>query len=228
MVIPSLSISSCSRARSAGVGSASGERPAIPSTFSPNRSQVGERVVRDHDRVPRAALQPLLVVGRELVEVGDQGLARWRRRSPRGPGRPSTATPRPRSVSVAIRAGSCQKCGSFSPASSVESFEVDHVRHVEHVALGDLADRVVDGRLEAVLEQHQVGVRDLGGRLDVELQVVRLVPRLGQVGDVHVVPADPLRHERQRVERRRHRHLPVVPRCRRRTPRSPSSRAAGR
>ena len=54
---------------------------------------------------------------------------------------------------------------AFSPwSSSVESSQVHHVGHVEHVALGDLADGVVDGRLEPVLEQDQVGVRDLGGR----------------------------------------------------------------
>jgi hypothetical protein len=60
---------------------------------------------------------------------------------------------------------------------------VHDVRDVEDLARRDLLDRVVDGGLEAVQEQDQVGVRDLGRLLDGQLEVVRLGARLGEVRD---------------------------------------------
>ncbi|HRD60718.1 MAG TPA: hypothetical protein PL137_07425 [Nocardioides sp.] len=56
-----------------------------------------------------------------------------------------------------------------------------------------------------MLDEDQVGVLDLGGLLDGQLEVVGLGARLREVGDRHVVAADPLGHEGERIERRRDR-----------------------
>ena len=164
--MPSDVIRSCSRARSAGVGSASGERPAIALDLQPVPVEVAERVVRDDDRVPRAVLQPLCVVASPSSSRSATRSARWPVRRPRGRGRCSASSSATASVRVAIRAGSCQKCGSSSPASSVESSRSTTSAASSTSPVGDLVDGVVDGGLEAVLEQHQVGVLDLGGLLD--------------------------------------------------------------
>ena len=92
-----------------------------------------------------------------------------------------------------------------------ERHQVDYVVDVEDVALGVLIDRVVDGRLEATLVDDQVGVDDLGGLVDRELEVVRLLARLGEVLDRGQVAGHPLRDVLQRVERRRDPQLAIVP-----------------
>ncbi len=67
----------------------------------------------------------------------------------------------------------------------------------------------VDGRLEAREVDHGLRPRELTDGTRGQLEVVRLHPGLGQRGDPHVLAADPLGHELQRVERGRDRH-PVV------------------
>ena len=54
-------------------------------------------------------------------------------------------------------------------------------RGVDDVVVAALVDRVVDRGLEAPLVDHDVGVRELRGLPDGQLEVVRLLPGLGQV-----------------------------------------------
>ena len=75
-------------------------------------------------------------------------------------------------------------------------------RRVEPVARPALGHRLVDGRLERVLVDHQVGgaqARDLTRR---QLEVVRLGARLGQAGHRRQRPGHLLGDELERVERR--------------------------
>src|SRR5690606_21104188 len=64
-----------------------------------------------------------------------------------------------------------------------------------------LVDRFVDGRLELALVDDQIGVLDGRDLLGLELDVVRLRARCGQVLDHDVPPADLLGDEGVRVER---------------------------
>ena len=94
----------------------------------------------------------------------------------------------------------------------------DHLGDVEDPALGVLVDRLVDGRLEAVLDHDQVGAGQGDGARERRLDVVRLDAGVGQAGDVHVLAADPLRDPGEGVEAGGHLRPPVVGR-RRRAPR---------
>jgi hypothetical protein len=86
----------------------------------------------------------------------------------------------------------------------------DHLGDVEHGAVGVLLNGVVDGRLQAVLDDHQVGVGECGGAGEGRLDVVRLDAGVGEADDVHPVAADPLRDPGQGVEARGDVHQPVV------------------
>jgi hypothetical protein len=87
--------------------------------------------------------------------------------------------------------------------------QIDDVGRVERDTLVVLLDGVVHGGLEVALEDHEVCGRDLGGLVDVELEVVRLLAGLGEQLHVGMVPGDAVGGKRQRVERGRDRH-PVV------------------
>ncbi len=80
--------------------------------------------------------------------------------------------------------------------------QVHHVGHVDDLALGVLLDPGVDRRLEPVLVDDEVGGGDLRGLPDRQLEVVRLLARLGEVGDLGVVAGDPLRGVLQGIEGR--------------------------
>ncbi len=94
-------------------------------------------------------------------------------------------------------------------AAVVARFQSGHLGGVDLLAGRVLLDRVVDGGLEAVLVDHQVGVDDLGRLLGRDLQVVRLGPGLGEVLDAGMLPTDPLRDVLERVERGHHLDLAV-------------------
>ena len=66
--------------------------------------------------------------------------------------------------------------------------QVDHVGDVEDPTLGVLLDRLVDGGLEAVLDDDQVGAGQGDGTCERRLDVVRLHARVGQADDVDVAP----------------------------------------
>ena len=55
---------------------------------------------------------------------------------------------------------------------------------VERRALGVVVDALVDGRLEAALVDDQVGLGQVDGLGEGQLDVVRLQARAGEVGDV--------------------------------------------
>ena len=74
--------------------------------------------------------------------------------------------------------------------------------HVETAVRGLRGDRLVDGRLQALLEHHDRGLADAGHVPRRQLEVVRLRARLGEVGDTDVRAADLLGGQLQRVERR--------------------------
>ena len=90
-----------------------------------------------------------------------------------------------------------------------ERLEPDDGGGVEGRPGGVLRHGVVDAGLEPGLVHDEVGVRDGGGLLDVELEVVRLATGPGEQLDVGVVARHPLGHERERVERGRHDDLAV-------------------
>ena len=93
--------------------------------------------------------------------------------------------------------------------------QVHDVGDVEDAALGVLLDRLVDGGLEAVLDDDEVGARQGHGAGERRLDVVRLHPRVGQAHDGDVGAADPLGDPGERVEACRHLHPAVVGRLRR-------------
>ena len=62
--------------------------------------------------------------------------------------------------------------------------------HVDRVVGSLLGDGLVDGGLEALDVEDEVGLRDVGDLRGAQLQIVRLDARRGQGGDVGVGPAD--------------------------------------
>ena len=93
--------------------------------------------------------------------------------------------------------------------------QVHDVGDVEDAALGVLLDRVVDGGLEAVLDDDQVGAGEGDRAGERRLDVVRLHSWVGQADDVDLGAADALGDPRERVEAGRHLHPVVVGRQRR-------------
>ena len=154
VVMPSSRIRSWSRARSAGVGSASGERPAIGSRSQAVPREVAERVVADHDGVALAVGQPVGVLRVERLQVGAQRRRRWRRTRRAWSGSTSpelvgdrVAERRPSAAGRARSAGRGRRgrgprrlARSSCSCPSSDGLEVDDVGGVEHVALGVLLD----------------------------------------------------------------------------------------
>ncbi len=93
--------------------------------------------------------------------------------------------------------------------------QLDHVGDVEDAALGVLLDRFVDGGLEAVLDDDEVGAREGDRAGERRLDVVRLHTRVGQADHADVGAADALGDPRERVEAGRHLDPVVVGRQRR-------------
>ena len=93
--------------------------------------------------------------------------------------------------------------------------QVDHVGDVEHPALGVLLDGLVDGGLEAVLDDDEVGPGQRDGAREGRLDVVGLDARVGEAHDLDVGPADALGDPGQGVEAGRHPDPAVVCRQRR-------------
>ena len=87
--------------------------------------------------------------------------------------------------------------------------ELDDGQHVERPVVRLLLDRLVDRGLEAGRVDDEVGLADRADLARRQLEVVRLAPRLGQVGHVDGVAADPRGDELVRVEAddRRHRRV---------------------
>ena len=106
------------------------------------------------------------------------------------------------SAASASSVGSSQKCGSVSPPSPDPSgvAQRDGLRSVDHVVGAVVAHGVVDGRLQPLLVEDDRRTGDSGRLARGELDVVWLDPRCGQVGDLRVVPDDPLGDVLQRVE----------------------------
>ena len=239
--MPSSSISSWSRRevgrRRLGVGGEAGDRLELQAVAA----EVAERVV-GHDDGVRARSRPGRRRTRGRAPRGRRaGRRRCRGSRRRGRGRARRAASATASPRSAISSGSCQKCGSTSPwscsspawsaCSSADSSavpELDDLGDVERRAGGVGVDRVVDRGLEAVLVDHQVGLRDLGGLLHGQLEVVRLAARGGEVRRPSAwSPATRSATYCQRVERRpRPGRRRRGRRSRRRTPRSRSARAA--
>jgi len=87
-----------------------------------------------------------------------------------------------------------------------EVLEAGDRSHVEGRALGVVVDTLVDRRLEAALVDHQVGLGQVDGLGEGQLDVVRLQARAGEVRDERAgrdLPA----HPGQRVEAGRDRDL---------------------
>jgi hypothetical protein len=76
--------------------------------------------------------------------------------------------------------------------------------HVERAVLRLLLDRLVHGRLEAAQVGDHPGVADLADLARVQLDIVWLGARLGQVAHADRLGADPLAEELQGVERGHH------------------------
>ena len=135
--------------------------------------------------------------GERLVELGQvaaQSPGRWRR-AERGVLRVEHGEVGGHRVGdLESSAGSSQKCGSTSPCSwscspgvlvcrlllamlVVGVAQVDHVGDVEHRALGVLLDGLVDGGLEAVLDDDEVGPGQRDGTREGRLDVMGLHPR---------------------------------------------------
>ena len=93
--------------------------------------------------------------------------------------------------------------------------QVDHVGDVEHPALGVLLDGLVDGGLEAVLDDDEVGPGQRDGTREGRLDVMGLHARVGEAHDLDVGPADALGDPGQGVEAGRHPDPAVVCRQRR-------------
>ena len=89
--------------------------------------------------------------------------------------------------------------------------QVEHVGDVEGRALGVRLHRVVDRRLEAALEDDEVGLGHLGGLPHGQLEVVRLAAGGGEVRDLRVLAGHPLGDVLEGVERRRHLDAVVEP-----------------
>jgi hypothetical protein len=87
--------------------------------------------------------------------------------------------------------------------------QLDGRARVERPVRGLLLDRLVDRRLEALEVDDEGGVADVGDLAGIELDVVRLGARFGQLGDRDRVRAEALAEEPQRVERGHHVEAPV-------------------
>ena len=83
----------------------------------------------------------------------------------------------------------------------LERAQLHRLGGVHHDRVRDVVDGLVDGRLELVLEDHDLGLVEVRRLGDAQLEVVRLAAGLGEVGDLPVVARHPLRDPRQRVER---------------------------
>ena len=86
----------------------------------------------------------------------------------------------------------------------VRVVQVDHVGGIHHVVGAVVADRLVDGRLQALLVEHDARGRDLRRLARRQLHVVGLDPGCGQVGDLRVVAHDAFGDVLQRIEGRHH------------------------
>ena len=188
-----------------GVGGEAGDRRELEAVFL----EVAERVVGHDDRVPLTVGQSAgvrlveafeilaqvrcvglvvgLVVGVDLCEFLGHRVAEVRH--------PDRVLPE-----VRVEAGLVR----VVVASVREGLEVYDVGRVEHLAGGALVDGVVHGRLEAAFVDHQVGLRDLGGLLDAEPEVVRFSAGLREVHDLGMVAGNPVGDVLQGVEGRGH------------------------
>ena len=102
--------------------------------------------------------------------------------------------------------------------------QVGHLGGVDHACVavrGGLSYGVVDRRLEVGEVDHDVGLGDVDGLLERDLEVVRLLAGGGERLDPGGVAGDPLGDERQRVERRDHGGSVVVGGTRRAAPGEP-------
>ncbi len=88
--------------------------------------------------------------------------------------------------------------------------QVGGVRGVDDALGAVLLQRLIDRGLEAGEVDRDVGLRQLGGLLHPELEVVRLLAGARQVDHDCVLAADPLGQELQRVHRRHHGDRAVV------------------
>ena len=193
------------RGRRLGVGGEAGDRLDVHAVLL----QVAERVVRRHDGVARAVGEPgrVLVVQRDQLSAQGAGACVVRRgvlwvrlRQLRGE----------RVADVGETQGVLPEVRVELVGLVRERLEPGDRGRVEGGALRVLLDAVVDRRLEALLVDDDVGLRDRDRLLDGELEVVRLGPGLGQVGDLDPVPADAFGRPGQRVEARGDLHLARV------------------
>ena len=165
-----------------GVGGETGDRLEVQAVLL----EVAERVVADHHRVPLAALEPGDVVVIEALQVGAQV---------RGVGREVVGVVgvelgqlvRDRVAEVRHEHGVLPEVRvevavvvailALVLVAALSGQQLDRLGRVEHRTLGVRLDGVVDGRLEAVLEDDEVGTaRWSAVSFDGELEVVRLLP----------------------------------------------------
>ena len=222
---PSVAMSSWSRPRSAAVGSASGERPAIASKCEAVALEVAERLVA-HDgraalaggqavgvrpgRAPRARCAASAALSAYVrravgVDLGQLGRRPRRRGRPSAAGRARSAgrrrrgrgpPPRPRARrapprSRLARAACARRRAAGRPRRRRRAPARRCSRRRRRRRAGSRRSRTTRSASSSAAVWAMV-----------EVEVVRLLARLGEVVDAPVVARHPLGHPRQRVERR--------------------------